>query len=453
MPLEAWVAAGLTLSHALGLLCSFEALMSTRDGPGHGRLDRQPEPRAGPRGPGVRGVRAEPVPRLPDRAERPEGTLRGADRRRAGAVPPVPEPGDAPRPRGATRRSNWPTCRSSPGNTAELLIDGEATFASLFAGIDAAERYVLVQFYIVRDDGLGNALADRLIAAARRGVTVFMLYDEVGSRPGRAYWRRLRDAGVRVSEFGTTRGPRNRFQLNFRNHRKIVVADGAVGWVGGAQRRGRIRRPRPAVPRLAGHPHETDRPGRSAAPSLVSGRLALGRGGDPGAELVAGPRPGRDGRRRGLRADPPQRPGGPARNLRPDVPAGDRRGRGAAVDRQPLLRPGRGRRPRPAPRGPAGGGRAGADPQRGRLQAGRPGPVRVRRRPAGVRREGAAVRTRVHAPEGVSGRPEGRGGRDRESRQPVVPAELRGDGPRDRRRIFWRTSGRCWKPTSPAPGR
>lgn len=119
-------------------------------------------------------------------------------------------------------------------NRAELLIDGEETFDSLFAGIDAAERYLLIQFYIVRDDEVGRAFQQRLIAKAREGVEVFFLYDEIGSYklPG-AYLRELREAGVNVQRFHSTRGPGNRFQLNFRNHRKIMVADGARAWVGG----------------------------------------------------------------------------------------------------------------------------------------------------------------------------------------------------------------------------
>jgi len=67
------------------------------------------------------------------------------------------------------------------GNDATLLIDGQATFDSIFAGIDNARRYLLVQFYIVRDDALGKVLADKLIARAEAGVEVRMLYDDVGS--------------------------------------------------------------------------------------------------------------------------------------------------------------------------------------------------------------------------------------------------------------------------------
>jgi cardiolipin synthase len=120
------------------------------------------------------------------------------------------------------------------GNRLDLLIDGEATFESILNGIDRAQDYVLVQFYIVRDDGLGRALKDRLIARAKEGVRVYFLYDEIGSvgLPS-SYTQELRDAGAEIREFNTRKGSRNRFQLNFRNHRKIVVTDGKVAWIGG----------------------------------------------------------------------------------------------------------------------------------------------------------------------------------------------------------------------------
>ena len=119
-------------------------------------------------------------------------------------------------------------------NGVDLLIDGEATFDSIFAGIDQAEKYILVQFYIVHDDELGRQLQQRMIERARDGLDVYFLYDEIGSfgLPA-SYLSELQDAGVRVSAFHSRRGAGNRFQLNFRNHRKIVVVDGNAAWVGG----------------------------------------------------------------------------------------------------------------------------------------------------------------------------------------------------------------------------
>ena len=120
------------------------------------------------------------------------------------------------------------------GNEAELLVDGQATFDSIFAGIDAAQDYVLVQFYIVRADEIGNALKSRLLDAAKRGVDVYFLYDEVGSLGlEKSYLDELRRGGAAILPFHSRKGSGNRFQLNFRNHRKTVVVDGHQAWVGG----------------------------------------------------------------------------------------------------------------------------------------------------------------------------------------------------------------------------
>jgi len=120
------------------------------------------------------------------------------------------------------------------GNDAELLIDGDATFASIFAGIERAQHYVLVQFYILRDDEIGGALQERLLERARNGVRVYVLYDEIGSYElSRSCIKRMRAGGITVQSFHTVGGRANRFQINFRNHRKIVVVDGHTAWVGG----------------------------------------------------------------------------------------------------------------------------------------------------------------------------------------------------------------------------
>lgn len=120
------------------------------------------------------------------------------------------------------------------GNEVELLVDGEATFDSIFAGIGRAKDYVLVQFYILRDDKLGGELKSRLIEKAKTGVRCLLLYDEIGSHGlPRRYLDELKAAGVKVAAFNTTKGSTNRFQINFRNHRKIVIVDGSEAWVGG----------------------------------------------------------------------------------------------------------------------------------------------------------------------------------------------------------------------------
>jgi len=131
----------------------------------------------------------------------------------------------------AERLADLPILR---GNDLELLIDGEATFASILEGIDSATEYILFQFFIVKDDEIGRELKSRLIARAREGIRVYFLYDEVGSHDlPKSYLKELRDAGAEIFDFHTRKGPKNRFQINFRNHRKIVVVDGHTTWIGG----------------------------------------------------------------------------------------------------------------------------------------------------------------------------------------------------------------------------
>ena len=120
------------------------------------------------------------------------------------------------------------------GNKTTLLVDGDATFTSIFEGIEAAEDYILVQFYIVRDDDLGRELQSRLIEKAKNGVRIYFLYDEIGSLGlPVSFSTGLQDAGVEIRPFHSRKGSGNRFQLNFRNHRKTVVVDGKVAWIGG----------------------------------------------------------------------------------------------------------------------------------------------------------------------------------------------------------------------------
>ncbi|MEM8884268.1 MAG: cardiolipin synthase, partial [Planctomycetota bacterium] len=128
---------------------------------------------------------------------------------------------------------------SSPwtgGNRAELLINDKQIFDGMFEMIDWAKDYVLIQFYILRDDDVGRELTDRLVAAAQRGVQVFLLWDEFGCRPEPTeMFRRLHEAGAKTAGFKPNQGGiRNLFRINFRNHRKLVLVDGKVACIGGA---------------------------------------------------------------------------------------------------------------------------------------------------------------------------------------------------------------------------
>jgi cardiolipin synthase A/B len=120
------------------------------------------------------------------------------------------------------------------GNRADLLVDGRQTFDSILTGIAEARHYVLVQFFRVHDDALGDILRQALIDKAREGLKVYFLFDKIGSVGlSRIYLSGLKAAGVRIGAFRVGRGWLNRFRVNFRNHRKLVVVDGHTCWVGG----------------------------------------------------------------------------------------------------------------------------------------------------------------------------------------------------------------------------
>ena len=119
-------------------------------------------------------------------------------------------------------------------NHVQLLIDGAATFDSIFQSIDEARESIWVQFFIIHDDRLGRSLADKLISAARRGVECRVLYDQVGSKSLPSAWgEKLRSEGIAVEAFVTNRQFGRNFQINFRNHRKLVITDSRIAFLGG----------------------------------------------------------------------------------------------------------------------------------------------------------------------------------------------------------------------------
>ncbi|AJO81564.1 cardiolipin synthase [Pseudomonas sp. MRSN 12121] len=119
-------------------------------------------------------------------------------------------------------------------NHVQLLVNGEATFEAIFTAIEQARTAVLIQFFIIHDDDLGRRLQQLLLKKAGEGVAIHLLYDRIGSHSlPHSYVQPLRDAGIQVHAFATRSGWLNRFQVNFRNHRKIVVVDGLLGFVGG----------------------------------------------------------------------------------------------------------------------------------------------------------------------------------------------------------------------------
>ncbi len=129
--------------------------------------------------------------------------------------------------------SALPGGEPSLGNSASLLVDGEATYAAIGAAIDAATQHVHAEYYLVGRGAVADWLAERLVAAAGRGVAVRLLLDGFGSFwIGRSWVQALRAGGVEVAFFL----PAHLifFQpMNLRNHRKIVVVDGETAFTGG----------------------------------------------------------------------------------------------------------------------------------------------------------------------------------------------------------------------------
>lgn len=121
------------------------------------------------------------------------------------------------------------------GNKVSLLVDGQETFQAMFKAIDEAQDYILVLFYIIGDDEIGNEFKRRLVERADAGVRIYVLYDELGCLTflSQVYIEDLRRANIEVNPFYTTRGHFNKLQYNFRNHRKIVLVDGETALVGG----------------------------------------------------------------------------------------------------------------------------------------------------------------------------------------------------------------------------
>ncbi len=119
-------------------------------------------------------------------------------------------------------------------NDMKLLIDGPETFGALFEAMDMAKSYILAQFYIIRNDDLGQELTSRLIARAKDGVRVRVLFDKIGSsRLSETRLGEMREAGIEIFDVHYRHAARNRFQINFRNHRKTLIVDGTTGFTGG----------------------------------------------------------------------------------------------------------------------------------------------------------------------------------------------------------------------------
>ena len=119
-------------------------------------------------------------------------------------------------------------------NDVRIYTDGEDKFRDLLYEMEHAKRYIHLQYYIIRNDELWQEIEQVLIRKAKQGVKVRVLFDSMGCREmGRADWTRLRAAGVEAAEFFPALLGKFQLRINYRNHRKIVVIDGRLGFIGG----------------------------------------------------------------------------------------------------------------------------------------------------------------------------------------------------------------------------
>lgn len=119
-------------------------------------------------------------------------------------------------------------------NEVEIQQNGKEAFDSIIEALNTAESSIHIEFYIVSDDVIGNRIKDILIAKAKAGVEVRLVFDDVGSWSlPKKFIKSLIDAGVQVYPFMEVKFPLFTSKVNYRNHRKIIVVDGKVGFIGG----------------------------------------------------------------------------------------------------------------------------------------------------------------------------------------------------------------------------
>lgn len=122
----------------------------------------------------------------------------------------------------------------SDDNDIDFFVDGNEKFNALLEDLKSAEHFIHIQYYIIRNDVLFDRIVKVLAERAAAGVEVRVLFDAMGCRSVRhSYWRRLNEMGIRTAEFFPALLRRFQLRINYRNHRKIVVIDNKVAYVGG----------------------------------------------------------------------------------------------------------------------------------------------------------------------------------------------------------------------------
>lgn len=120
------------------------------------------------------------------------------------------------------------------GNSVQFYINAKDKYDSLLKDIENAKHHIHIVYYVFIDDEIGNKVKDALIKKSLEGVEVRFIYDGFGSRnTKKAFWEDMRKAGIEAEPFLKLVFPKFTSRLNYRNHRKIVVIDGQIGYMGG----------------------------------------------------------------------------------------------------------------------------------------------------------------------------------------------------------------------------
>ncbi len=119
-------------------------------------------------------------------------------------------------------------------NDIKIITDGKEKFSKLQEDIKSAKKFIHIQYYIIRMDELFDHLKDMLLEKVKEGVEVRILYDSMGCKSvPKKYFKNLKSQGIQIAEFFPAFLGRLQLRVNYRNHRKIVVVDGEIAYIGG----------------------------------------------------------------------------------------------------------------------------------------------------------------------------------------------------------------------------
>ncbi|MGL5730094.1 MAG: phospholipase D-like domain-containing protein, partial [Bacteroidales bacterium] len=120
------------------------------------------------------------------------------------------------------------------GNLIKPYTEGESKLEDMFKTIESAKHYIWVEYYIIEDDSFGRSFRDLLIKKSNEGVSVKFIYDDVGCwKVPATFFQPLKDAGIEVIRFLPVKFQILTSKVNYRNHRKMLIIDGKIGFMGG----------------------------------------------------------------------------------------------------------------------------------------------------------------------------------------------------------------------------